>query len=78
MLLKAPALFTLLECESSDLSFLFDLGSQHHWSWTRDPAIFAYSPEMNDHKCGSDDGDRDTVPNIGSQQRIGIYDGSPQ
>src|SRR5579859_158300 len=57
---------------------LLNLGVEDDLGWAGDAAIFAHTPEVQNHKNGSDDGNADAVPDIGSEQRVGIHNGAPE
>src|SRR6185295_7070450 len=46
---------------------------QHDRRRAGNAAILADAPEMDAHKDGSDEWNRDAVPNVGTQQSIGVH-----
>src|ERR1700722_1157695 len=59
------------------MALLFlDFRFQHHRCGARNAAVFAHAPEMQRHENAGDQRNRDAVPDVGAQQRVGVDDRS--
>src|SRR5215813_13484847 len=57
---------------------LLNFALQHHGRRTRDTTVLTHAPEVHHHECGCKDRDRYAVPDVGTQERVRIYDRSAQ
>src|SRR6267378_6257317 len=51
---------------------------EQHRRRAGDAAVFPYAPEVHNHEHGGNDWNANAVPDVGTQQRVRIYDGPTQ
>src|SRR6266478_4779859 len=57
---------------------LLHFGVEHHGRGAGDAAILTNAPEVEDHENGSDDGNADAVPDVGTKESVGVHNGATE